>query len=189
MLKLAFIALFLSAPVTHPKSDTPASSVFIRQRILINQMNVLYPSVDVTVVWAPCGQENALYFPESKTILLCTELEQIPDAALGVAAHEMAHAITHQLTGVSDEQDADEVAALAMIRLGYQDEVMALANWFLTFPEQGHERGDPHPGARFRAWEFACIESGSEGWPTQCVVLYFGLKVLWEHRLHEQQVD
>ncbi len=181
---LAVIALAGFGPSSPIRaSKHPASDVYSAQKRIIREMNDLYPTVEVTVMWAPCGMVNAAYFPDYHAIVLCTELEQYPDAALGVAAHEMGHAITHQLTDTTDEQDADEVAALSMVHLGYQRELLALGLFFAGMPSE-HQAGDPHPGPGFRAWELMCIEAGSEGQPPECVLLFNGLKVRWEHRLH-----
>lgn len=147
-------------------------------------MNAIYPSVDVSYSWRPCETENSYYSPWTQTITLCTEFSQDPGAAVFVAAHEMAHAVTDQLADVLDENAADEVAALAMIKLDKRDELLAGAMWFRVKPNQKHIPGDPHPGRGFRAWELMCLEDGSEkAGAVECKALYYGIKAKWEHRL------
>jgi hypothetical protein len=180
------LSLALSTPVDAalyvPPKPAP-SDTYRAQRELVMKMNSLFPDVRVHVVWAPCGQENSFYFPEEQAILLCTEFEADPGMALFVAAHEMGHALTEQITSTASEQDADELAALAMVKFGYRTELMEAALWFRSRANQEHEGGDTHPGFGFRAWELSCIEAGSEGQSPECTALYRGLRVRWNARL------
>lgn len=167
----------------------PASSVFAKQQLVITEMNLLYPDVKVDVRWVPCGEENSGYMPLLKTIYLCTEMEVDASTALVFAAHEFGHAITEQRLGIGDEQSADELAALSLVELGYQQELLDAAVYLKSQAEQDHIPGDPHPSNAYRAWEFACIEAGSEPQTAfsvasaDCVDLYHGLRVRWERRL------
>lgn len=187
VLNLAFAAGARADADTDPHQ---ASAVFVRQMDVIRAMNRLYPSVQVDVRWMPCGTENSAYIPAAKTIVLCTEMEAHPSVALVFAAHEFGHAITEQLTNTGDEQSADEIAALSLISLGYRQELLDTAVFMAGLPDQGHEEGDEHPSNGFRAWEFACLETGSEPDSAfksdedyDCRNLYNGLVVRWTHRL------
>jgi hypothetical protein len=172
-------------------TEHPATSVYTAQADVIGEMEALYPGVKLQdVKWRPCGDENAWYSPGKQTITFCTELEALGGAAVGVAAHEFGHAITEQLTNTTSEQDADEVGALALIRLGHQTELLELAAWFKSFPNQGQGDGDEHPGAGFRADELSCIEAGSEPGATgKCKALYDGLRVRWDMRLAPENTN
>lgn len=165
----------------------PASETFLKQKDIIEKMNRSYPAVEVDVRWEPCEMENSFYYyrgPREGQIVLCTEMESAPSAAIFFAAHEMAHAIQHQLTDGSTEQDADELAALLMIKHGYTKELLDTAVWWKKQEHQGRT-GEEHPASGFRAWEIACIAVGSEaGAQGQCAALYLGLRVRWSHRLH-----
>lgn len=164
-----------------------ASSVFLRQEAMIDFMREQYPTVDVDVAWMPCGQQNGFYWtkPVSK-IRLCTEFASDPGAAMFVAAHEFAHAVTDHLTDTTDENDADEIAALSMIEAGYTLELGQAALWWARHKVQNHHDGAEHPGAGFRAYTLACLAVGSEfsGDYPDCEALYVGLRVQWWTRLH-----
>lgn len=153
---IALILLIACAP-TPARADT--SDVYREQEKIIETMNGYFPEVEVTVVWRPCGHMNAYYASRSRLIILCTELGRNRSVALLFAAHEMGHAITHQLTSHVDEQAADELAAMAMIMGGYTKELLDSAIYFRLKKEQGHVKGDPHPSAGYRAWFFACMGS------------------------------
>jgi hypothetical protein len=179
--------VFIGVLTTSLASDAgkyPVSETMQRQMALINKIKGLFPKVEANVRWLPCGGENSAYSPYSHTIYLCTEFaEAHPGAAVAVAAHEMAHAVTDQLTDTTGEQDADELGALLLIKFGYQEELLDLAIFFAE-KDPAHEAGDEHPGPGYRAWELACIEDGSEkGGSDDCKLLYRGLLVRWEHRL------
>jgi len=163
----------------------PASYVFQRQASIIQAMALDYGVTDVEVVWSPCGEENSYYYPGLEPrIVLCTEMSEHPGAAIVFAAHEMGHAVTDALADITDENAADEVAILAMVKHGYQQEMLDGAIYYLEagWPLE-HMKGDEHPGTAYRAWEFACAEAGSEGGPDECVHLYYGLKIKWGRRL------
>ena len=171
------------APVAAEKpAAAKATKTFLAQKDIVEKMNALYPDVTVDVRWEPCGTLNSFYYFNAQKIILCTEFEAYPGAAVFVAAHEMAHAIQHQLTDVTSEQDADELAALAMVKFGYTDELLDAAMFWKQRSYQGRT-GEEHPAAGFRAWELACIAAGSEGAPNMCVALYYGLVVRWSERL------
>ncbi len=166
--------------------------VFLRQADIIGDMSADHPDIDFSVIWEPCGQENAFYFPESHTIHLCTELAADPGMAVFAAAHEFGHAIAMQLFDDDGEQSADALAALAMLDHGYQDDLVA-AGLYFAHGSPYHIPGDTHPSSGFRAWYLMCME---EGWEhntqnsgrfargsSACSMLYSGQDILWHMRL------
>ncbi len=170
---------------------SPASDVYARQELVITTMLSWYPSVKAVVIWKPCKMLNSFYRGtlQGGTIELCTEMEAYPDAALFFAAHEAGHAISHQLAGTMDEQAADEIGALAMIRMGLQTELLGAAIFHETSKPRAHYPGDPHPSNGYRAWELSCLAAGSEdGGPADCVALYQSTKQRWDNRLGDAQV-
>jgi hypothetical protein len=179
----AFLAAVTAGP-KHPTPEYPASQTFLAQRQIIEEMNSVYPDVEVDVRWEPCEEENSFYQPSDQSIHLCTEFEAYPGAAVYVAAHEMAHAIQMQRLDTTGEQDADELAALALIHFGHQQALLDGALYWRTQDRQAHHPGDEHPGAGFRGWELACIEDGSEpDGSAECKALYQGLRIRWNTRL------
>ena len=186
LLGLLFLACSAAkfVPVAAAGSTSqPASEVFQAQKRLINSMKEDYPEVEVDVTWMPCGQKNAFYFPSIKRIVLCTEMEDHPEAALLFAAHEMGHAVTHQLIDVLDEGAADELAAIAMVKHGHATELLVSALYWAKKNFKGHIVGDDHPSAGYRAWFFSCMASAYDGAPKQCVDLYYTTAVKWLLRL------
>jgi hypothetical protein len=179
----------LGAQAVAAKSTSTASGVYAAQEHVIDQMRADYPTVDVDVRWMPCGQENSYFEPDTGTIGLCTEMDVHPGAALFFAAHEMGHAVTGELAGTYDEQAADTVGALAMIRHGYQLELLDAALYHASQKVQGHWPGDPHPSNGYRSWFLTCLEDGSEpGGTPECRVMYTALRDMWDRRLNDAQV-
>lgn len=175
---------------THTGNDdasfipTPSATyVFQQQRKIIKQMARDF-HVEVHVMWQPCGEENSAYDPIDNRIILCTEMSAHPGAAIMFAAHEMGHAVTNNLLDELDENDADEIGALAMIRHEWWNEMLEGSIYWMETRPLEHIPGDDHPATGFRAWEYACLESGGvERSPADCVSLYDGLKLKWSMRL------
>jgi len=184
--------VFASASLVPPQvsvtSEYSASNVYMRQKELIEKMSEGY-GVEVDVAWEPCGQENSFYYRATNKIVLCTEMSKYPAAALFYAAHEMGHSMTWQLTSSLSEIDADEIAALAMIDLGYSYELLGAALYHKADDTQGHIQGDSHPSNGFRAWYLACLATGADGGPPECVMLYQATKLKWETRLNDKQEE
>lgn len=178
-------ALFTSpTPAPYVEPAHPASDVYTAQAEAIQKMAQLFPDVQVDVRWEPCGMENSFYEPWSHNLVLCTEMaDQGRDVAVGVAAHEFAHAILDQRTATSTEEDADELSALLLVKFGDHDAVLGIVKWMRSL-DMPQIDGDPHPGTAFRAWELACIDSGSRGeGPAECRDLYNGLRLRYNVRL------
>lgn len=176
----------VQADTSDASAATPASAVFLRQRDIINAMREMYPSVEADVMWRPCEQENGYYYIGAKRIELCTEFEGSPGAAVFVAAHEFAHAVTYQMLSTGGEGDADEIAAISMIDAGFTEDVMTAALWWKEHKRQTQIPGDSHPAAGFRAWELLCVAVGAaepDEYP-HCADLYRGLRVKWYMRLN-----
>lgn len=196
------LAFFLACSVPRMAEASPpdpvaaeiqVSTPFVDQVALINKMNEAFPLVDIQIYHVKCGQENAFYWsrdlarqqhwPHAR-IVLCEEMDQYPDAALMFAAHEMGHAITDFYTDTLDEQDADELAALAMIAFGESDALYIGAFYYLQDRFLGHWAGDEHPGSGFRHWFMSCMAQGAEGvGPKECGELYRSTDLKWYTRL------
>lgn len=191
--RLAETTSFPEAATVDNTKLTP-SQVYMNQWRIIQHMAIEYPTVGVKVQWIPCGEENSYYDPETKTISLCTEMSAHSGAAVFFAAHEMGHAITHQLTYTVNEIDADEIGALAMIKYDFSQELLDAALYHLNQDIQGHIYWDPHPSNGFRAWYLTCLESGSENdfglsGPVECKWLYRATRMKWDMRLHDKKAE
>lgn len=205
----AVVALFVACAAHRAEAQPPykptditvlkPDHVFWKQVDIIAMMNLAYPRVVVGIVRTECGQANAFYFSRKiykdwgwkvPTIVLCSEVEKYPSAAVKFAAHEMAHAITDYYTDTIDEQDADELAALSMIRFGFSRELHTASVYYLMHEIQGHLVGDPHPPSAFRSWFLRCMQEGSEEDGSQeCQELYRSTELKWEKRLSHEIVE
>jgi hypothetical protein len=174
---------FRPPPAGHPDDLAIPTRVETDQRRLLEDAERWYPDVVITsIAWRPCNEPNSWYFPGSRSILLCTEMNTEPDAALFFAAHEFGHAATYQLAAVLDEEAADEVGALIMIRAGLEAELTTAArHWDGRI---GHVRGDEHPSAEFRLWNLACMAAGAnDAGSAECRALYASTRRRWDLRL------
>lgn len=180
-------------PVIDPEvaSMVSANDVFMKQKQMLLDMLEDYPKVEVEAFWFPCGEENSYYFYRSQRIVLCTEMSNHPGAAIFFAAHEMGHAVGHQYTSTTEEIEADELAALAMIKHGYLKELFEAAEYHSKEPTQGHIPGDPHPSNGFRAWYLTCLAEGSMETTdsVECITLYEATKLKWEVRLADKEAE
>ncbi len=154
---LPLIALITTAPVHTPTLDVK------HVKEIVDEMT--FPGMDVTVKVGKCGVVNAYYAPWAKTVLICQEMiDQLPQIVPAVVAHEMAHAVIHQLdipfTG-SEEDAADELAAVVLGNTGHADDLLEAALWFKAMSDS-HDRSDPHSPASRRSWTLACLADGSE---------------------------
>lgn len=184
-----------ATPTIPEPAELHVSDVFMRQVELINKMNAAFPDVDVQIYRKKCNQENSFYWsrelaqkqgwPKAR-IELCSEMDEHPDAALMFAAHEMGHAITDFYTDTLDEQNADELGALAMIAFGYQKELLGSVDYYLSQDVQGHEPGDDHPSNGFRAWFLRCLALGTDPkGPPACQALLHSEFFKWQRRLND----
>lgn len=112
--------------------------------------------VEVTVVSAECGEENAFYFPEDKLVLLCTELFARPLAARFVLGHELGHAWMDQRGITGSERGADELALLT----SPIEEAYAAAMWFMDMSLTSDGGDGVHQTHLDRAGTFMCIADG-----------------------------
>lgn len=113
----------------------------------------------VDLVTAECGEENAIYFPADRTVLVCEELLDRPALAKFVLNHEMGHALMHQWGIRNGERAADQLAWL----MSDADEVYAAASWFLALAKTEPDPTDGHPPALRRAGQLLCLQSAYEG--------------------------
>lgn len=178
----------VASPVT---PDPQITEMVMAQTAVLQAMHLMYPQVEVDVVWRMCGQENSYYFSQVKRIVLCTEMSSHPGTALFFAAHEFGHAVTGQILDTLDEQDADEIGALALIQLDLKAELLEAALYHKSQPWQWHLPGDSHPSNRYRAWELACLEDGSEDNPVSpiCGGFYRAIATRWAIRIGDAQTQ
>lgn len=124
--------------------------------------------VHVNIVWRACGEMNAFYTP-GQDLVVCDELAIIaPDFVPFAVAHEMSHAVIHQLrlpfTG-SEEAAADELATVFLLITGHVDQVQAAITKF-GFDATDMFWDDHLSNAR-RAYNAVCLARGSlevPGW-------------------------
>ena len=142
------------------------SAIIERANEIVHDMTM--PGMEeVGLAHGVCGQVNSFYMPTVNTIILCDEMiKAYPKIIPAVIAHEMGHAIIHQLdipfTG-SEEAAADEISLVYMTNSGHLDETWDVA---LAYAEMNlHERYQPrddHPNLANRAFNFACAATGAE---------------------------
>jgi putative metallopeptidase DUF4344 len=133
--------------------------------ISFTQIRDAYPDLNVRITLETCGEVNA-YTEEDKDnpggyhVAICREtLQRQPRLARFYFAHELAHATVHQyeipFTG-SEEDAADELAALIMVENGWAIDVMYAARYFLD-QEDDVPAWDPHPPNDKRAFTLRCL--------------------------------
>ncbi len=158
---------------------------------LIAEINrVLSLPNDIPVVFESCGQANAFYIPDSRSISMCYELVQAfaehfegsgldqassAEAILGSTAfimlHEIGHALVHNLdipiTG-REEDAVDDLAALVALQFDSegQDAVFSIVESFAALAEADFERGGiafhgEHSLSAQRMYNIMCILYGS----------------------------
>jgi hypothetical protein len=110
--------------------------------------------VEVTILATDCGEDNAYYYPDEDTVVLCTELFDRPELTRFILNHELAHAFNDQsgMPWIDSEAAADELAFF----MSDQDEVFAGAKWFLGLAkgrkyEDSSKTWDQHPHPLDRA--------------------------------------
>lgn len=177
-----------SEPPPFVPQDAP-TALQVQQKRVIDAVQLWYPIKISKIIWAPCG-ENSYYLTSKNGILLCTEMEAHPEAGIFFAAHEVGHATAWQLAGTLDEEAADEIGALALVRLDMVAELVGAATYEAEKHEARHLRYNGHPSDNFRAWNLACLAEGSfaDGAP-ECRALYASTKDRWDLRLTSPQVD
>lgn len=140
---------------------------------------------DVMVFFDSCGEANAFYDPESKSIILCYELleraaatfeeldlddEEHAGAVLGVSGFFFLHELGHALVDVLDlpvtgrEEDAvDDLAGLILVRGEAEDAAFAAMLQFAAFSEDVEELPfwDEHSLDEQRFYSVACLLYGS----------------------------
>jgi hypothetical protein len=123
-----------------------------------------FDGVETRVTWETCGEINAYYFPSQRKVVLCTELQAFsPGVVRYILAHELSHAVIMQRDvayTTSHEGAADELAALVLIWMGRDTDVLEGARFWATLgrPENPF---DDHFGDVRRAWNMTCLVAGS----------------------------
>lgn len=127
-----------------------------------------FTGIQVSYHWEDCGEFNAWYSPDKETVILCNELKPFGRGVVRFAlAHELSHAVIHQLhipfTG-SEEEAADELAAVILNVHDWQADVVMMAEFWLEL--EGEVRPwDPHPPHDRRAYTLYCLAESSQAKP------------------------
>lgn len=137
--------------------------------------------LEVTVVTARCGMQNAAYFPEDRVIVLCKELDRSPGLTGWVLSHELGHAFmwqneVPQREGTFDqERVADEMAFL----FSDDEENLAAQRWFISMGPRKEDSSDPHPSPRRRAAALICLDAGRHQESDTCEAMYDSVLAHW----------
>ncbi len=145
---------------------------------------------DIPVTFAECGEDNAFYDPETRSITMCYELfaelgrifadeestdEEVGQAMIGAAffifLHEFGHGLVHlfDLPITGKEEDAvDDLATLILINAGEEMAAAAAIGHFGELADQ-YESGnsedlafwDEHSLSAQRVFSIACLLYGS----------------------------
>jgi hypothetical protein len=176
---------FLLALLALASSPT-AAEVAADQEEVVDYMLAGTPAGGTTVIWAPCGMQNAWYYTGGGPIVLCLEMADTT-AAVFVAAHEAGHALVDQLgmdpgwDSMAGERAADELAALFLAEMGRYDDIVGGAKWFLERWDT-ESRDGVHPARSQRARDLLCLADGAEtaregrNGSLECLIHY---KVTW----------
>jgi hypothetical protein len=140
---------------------------------------------DIVVFFDSCGEANAFYDSESKSIIMCYELlelaaatfeeldlddEEHAGAVLGVAGFFFLHEMGHALVDVLDipvtgrEEDAvDDLAGLILLQGEAEDAAFAAMLQFANFSDEVEELAfwDEHSLDEQRFYSVACLIYGS----------------------------
>lgn len=153
----------VSAVVDH----RPVADMAYEQVEVIEYMLDGTPAADTEVVWLPCWQDNAFFYPPDGPVVLCLELG---DDGVFTAAHEAGHALIRRMGmdpdgpdpvgDYADERAADDLATLFLIEMDKQDEALEGVRWFMA-----HPLGDDgeHPAGMDRAKRMLCLLDGADG--------------------------
>jgi hypothetical protein len=148
----------------------------------------MFDGVQTKIEWEECGEINAYYWREARTVTMCTELLVLkPGAIRFILAHELAHGVITQRDvpyTSHHEAAADELATLMLIWMGRADDVHAAAEfWF----EQGGDEDatDDHFSGHRRWFNLECLAYGATGEPKygRCVEKYRRATRAWVHLL------
>lgn len=146
---------------------------------------------DLPVSFEECGEDNAFYNPETRSITMCYELfyvlgtifadpnstdEEVGQAMIGAAffifLHEFGHGLVHLLdlpiTG-KEEDAVDDLATLILINAGEQMAAASAIGHFGSLADQ-YESGsteelafwDEHSLSAQRVYSIACLLFGSD---------------------------
>ncbi len=144
-----------------------------------------FDGVETTVKWDTCGQVNAYYQHRTKTVTMCTELRVLPAGVIRyILAHELSHAVIMQrniaYTG-SHEAAADELAAMMLVMMGYEEDILAGARFWLSM-NRPESPWDDHPGDERRASNLLCMvwtKEHREGAAAICNTSYDRVVAAW----------
>lgn len=144
--------------------------------------------VEFATNWETCGQVNAFYNPEKKSVTLCTELLTVggPAFVRFVYAHEIAHAVIIQrripYTG-SHETAADELATVMLILYGDGAAVDEAAEFWWA-RKRDMPPWDDHADDKERGFRMACLLWGSRGENAGCYERWVHSRDSWLRMLY-----
>ncbi len=149
---LVSITLAVTPAQKHPEVDAVVASMTLQ-------------GMSISVEYRDCGFWNAYYYPSAKKVVICNELFASGTGVVQfVTAHEMAHAIIHQLAlpiPGSEEAAADELAAMALAVTGRLQAVLDMAVFYAEHPGTESVRAD-HQSNNKRGWVLVCYGAGAE---------------------------
>lgn len=149
-----------------PKLEADPAPLVTRTELERLFRQLIDPRLEVTLEFKKCGFENAFYDPDSRSVLICTEMLDYP-AVRFFLAHEVAHAYIVQLdvpfTG-SHEAAADELAAVLLFRMGRAVDVAHAAAYWMRASLDGNVPGwADHPDNDQRYWRLSCLAREAAG--------------------------
>ena len=138
---------------------------------------------DVTLTFAECGESNAYYHPENRTVVVCFEMvdeldhifagdrdrdQSVNDALLFTTMHEVGHALVNVLdlpiTG-REEDAVDQLASLILVD-GAEDGDEAAINGVRGLPDDGQMDdmafADEHALNGQRFYNVLCLVYGQD---------------------------
>jgi hypothetical protein len=138
---------------------------------------------DIGVVGAPCGQPNAYWAPDQKTLVVCYELfeymgevfrsevnseQELLETILGgiefIFYHELGHALvdTFEIPYTGRQEDAvDQFSTILLLSQGKANSVMAGANFFGNSKGSQTPFWDEHSLDEQRFYDIVCLIYGS----------------------------
>ncbi len=159
-----------------------------RVEALAEQLNAAFAfPEDLTIEFVSCGRGNAYYHSDSTTITVCYELveftrrtlkalttteSELETLSIGtwyfVLLHEIGHALhdLYDLPDIGSEEDAaDEVSTLLLIKLGTSEYAVAAAVFWAALDDGMYslaEFADTHSLSQRRFFNILCLVQGAE---------------------------
>lgn len=189
-LQAQFAASYVEPPPELLDYATVIRDMGVVEEVLAEVNGALRMPRQVPVVFDACGQPNAFYSAEDKAVVFCYEFlalfdemfsqldmsdEEVFESTVGATVFFLLHEIGHALVDVLEipitgrEEDAvDDLAALILIEVEAQDDLLTAADAFDLLAIQVEESGeepsywDEHSLSVQRAYAMACVLFGSD---------------------------